>query len=164
MDFEKYNRTFALTLEWNAEFVFLYEVRMCTDGWGLVLHGPDGKKIDYFQDFIASSCNDPVKDADEDLMRGLCLSDSREYLTVKTPFDGDWGVDLFTSQIFDANGAEVINKKQVGDASLCQIQQTSIIESPTNRSNKGACCFRLLLVIVGLALAVKFIWAILHGM
>ncbi|RYD61382.1 MAG: hypothetical protein EOP83_17140 [Verrucomicrobiaceae bacterium] len=94
------NRTLPLTPEWSAEFVFRYQVSMSGDGWGLVLHGPEGKTIDRLKDFI-NFCGPggPEQNTDEDLMRFLSLSKDNRYLTIRA-YDADWVADLETCALW----------------------------------------------------------------
>ena len=89
------SRTLPVAPGWTAEFIFRYEVRMCTNGWGLVLHGPGGLVIDRFKDFIIY-CSEPEQDSDDSLMGLLSLTKDGRLLTIKTTYEGNWVADLST--------------------------------------------------------------------
>ena len=94
--YSEQNRTLPVTAGWTAEFIFRYQVSMSGDGWGLVLHGPEGLKIDRFKDFIWLCGTASEEWSDEEFMGLLDLSDDEHFLTIKTQFDGKWVAALST--------------------------------------------------------------------
>ena len=154
------NRTLPLTPEWSAEFVFRYQVSMSGDGWGLVLHGPAGKTIDKFKDFI-NFCGPggPEGNTDEDLMRMLTLSECNRYLTIRA-YDADWVADLETcalrlqSERFKT-GSAWADDPEDGDPKAL----SASVFSPVLR--RWGCLS--LILLVGIVLVAKLIVAILHA-
>jgi hypothetical protein len=67
---------------------------MGIDEWGLILHGHGGKDFKYFEDKGILPCRDSGKQADEELMSRLSMSQCGGYLKVKRGYGGDWVVDL----------------------------------------------------------------------
>lgn len=162
------NRTLPITPEWSAEFVFIYLMSNSSNGWGLVLHGPDGKKVDRFKDYI-DHCSS-TGDSDEQLMSRLSLSDDQLQLTIRTRYEGDWRVDLETGDLrklpptaeeLRQNALEEAHRRaweeEAGD--LTEPGDLSYEERVKRGKKRGCGCF---LILLGGFLLGKLLWMILQ--
>lgn len=97
--FFELNRTIQLTHEWTAEFIFRYQVRMCTDGWGLALHGPNGLSIRQFEEYIMDCDLNEENWTEENLRKIFTFSPDSRFLQIKTTYDGDWLLEFSSGAI-----------------------------------------------------------------
>lgn len=84
------NHTTALPNGWKAEFSYLGEIRMSTEGWDMLLSGPDGQYIRYFQKRVVL-----VNDYNgEQAQSCIQLSDDGKYGYLKDGLEGAWVLDF----------------------------------------------------------------------
>ena len=88
------NRSISLVRGWTAEFIFRYEVKMGINGWGLVLHGPNGIRIERFKDYFCGCWKEPKECSDSEFAKLLGITDDGNFMEINTAYDGRWVVAL----------------------------------------------------------------------
>ena len=84
------NRIVALSNGWTAEFTNLGEFKMSCEGWDMLLVGPDGQSIRYFQKRVVLVNDDDGKQAQSCIQ----LSDDGKHGYLTDGLDGAWVLDF----------------------------------------------------------------------
>lgn len=88
-------RNWTLSNGWTAEFTNLGEFRMSTEGWDMLLTGPDGQSIHFFQKRIVL-----VNDYDGKQAKScIQLSDDGKYGYLTDGLEGAWVLDFLRCMV-----------------------------------------------------------------